>query len=64
MFDLDHPFFNPLWRRIAVTAVCLGWGGVEAWSGNAFWALLFVALGVYCLWSFFIAWKGPFEPRS
>ena len=30
MKDVDHPFFRPLWRRIALVAVCLGWAGLHA----------------------------------
>jgi len=54
MFDLDHPFFRPLWRRIAVTAVALVWAGVELANGSIFWAMLFGAFGVYAVWGFFI----------
>ncbi|TIU39371.1 MAG: DUF3329 domain-containing protein, partial [Mesorhizobium sp.] len=25
MKDYEHPFFRPLWRRIAVVVVCLIW---------------------------------------
>ncbi|RVD37518.1 DUF3329 domain-containing protein, partial [Mesorhizobium sp. M4A.F.Ca.ET.020.02.1.1] len=29
MKDYEHPFFRPLWRRIAVVAVCLAWSVIE-----------------------------------
>ncbi|RVD46526.1 DUF3329 domain-containing protein, partial [Mesorhizobium sp. M8A.F.Ca.ET.023.02.2.1] len=25
MKDYEHPFFRPLWRRVAVVAVCVIW---------------------------------------
>ncbi|TIM59821.1 MAG: DUF3329 domain-containing protein, partial [Mesorhizobium sp.] len=25
MKDSEHPFFRPLWRRVAIVAVCLVW---------------------------------------
>ncbi len=60
MFDLDHPFFKPLWLRIVVVAVALGWALVEFASGSAFWGILFGALGVYAAYKFFI----DFNPRD
>ncbi|TIT56050.1 MAG: DUF3329 domain-containing protein, partial [Mesorhizobium sp.] len=37
MKDYEHPFFRPLWRRIAVVAVCLAWSVIEFASGTPFW---------------------------
>jgi hypothetical protein len=59
LLDLRHPWFRPLWRRIAVVAVCLGWAGFEVWGGSVFWAILFGAAGLYAAWCFFIAWQEP-----
>ena len=53
MFDMDHPFFRPLWVRLAVLAVCFGWALVELMSGSPGWAMIFGALGAYAGWSFF-----------
>ena len=60
MFDLDHPFFRPLWLRILVVAASLGWAVVELRGGAFFWAALFAAVGVYAAWRFFVT----FEPRD
>lgn len=54
-FDVQHPFFLPLWRRIVTVAACLGWAAVELSGGNVFWAILFAAPGVWCAHQFFIA---------
>ena len=59
-FDLQHPFYKPLWIRVLVTALCLGWAAVELSAGQPFWAILFGAVGVYCAHQFFIA----FNPRD
>jgi len=40
-FDFEHPFFDPLWIRIAVFGVCMGWGLFELLAGAPFWAILF-----------------------
>lgn len=54
-FDVQHPFFLPLWRRVATVAACLGWALFELSAGNLFWAILFAAPGVWCAHQFFIA---------
>jgi hypothetical protein len=51
--DTDHPFFRPLWIRILVVAICLGWAAFEFATASAFWGVLFLALGVYAAWGFF-----------
>ncbi|RMD89246.1 MAG: DUF3329 domain-containing protein [Alphaproteobacteria bacterium] len=54
-FDLDVPFFLPLWRRVVVVVLCLGWGAWEFVSGAPFWGVLFGAAGLYCAWALLIA---------
>lgn len=54
-FDFDHPFFNPLWIRVLVFAVCIAWGLFEFVAGNVFWGLLFCGLGLWAGHSFFIS---------
>jgi hypothetical protein len=55
-FDLRHPFYRPIWIRIAIVASCLGWAIVEFYNQAPLWGILFGAVGVYCAWGFFIAW--------
>lgn len=59
-FDLQDPFYKPLWIRVLLTAFCLGWAIVEFLADAPFWAILFGAIGIYCLHQFFIA----FKPRA
>ncbi len=60
VFDLDHPWFRPLWRRLLVTGIALGWGLVELASGSPGFAILFLALGAYAAWRLFVT----FDPRG
>lgn len=60
LFDVQLPFFRPLWIRVLVTLVCLGWSAVEFAGGTPFWGILFGAAGVYCAWQFFVV----FAPRG
>lgn len=53
LFDVQLPFFIPLWRRIVLVGACLGWAGMEAYWGNAFWAGLFGLIGLWCGHQFF-----------
>lgn len=58
MLQLRHPFFNPLWRRVAVVAVTAGWGLVELfWGGAVFWSVVFLGLAAVCAWVFLYNWQ-------
>lgn len=59
LFDVQTPFFRPLWRRIAVTAVCFAWTAVEIATGAVFWAILFGAASIYLAWQFFVVFRPP-----
>jgi hypothetical protein len=52
--DLNHPFFRPLWRRVAVVAVCFGWAAFEVANGALLWGALFAGLGAIAAWQFFL----------
>lgn len=54
LFDAQNPFFRPVWRRVAITAVCLGWAVVEFLTGSPFFGILFGAVGIYCIHQFFV----------
>ena len=60
LFDLQHPAFRPLWRRVVITVLCLGWAAVEFASGSPFWGVLFGALGLYVGY----VWFFDFHPRD
>jgi hypothetical protein len=50
MLDRDHPFFRKAWVRWATVLVPLAWAGVEIWTGNPGWAILFGAAGIWAAW--------------
>ena len=59
LLDPAHPFFAPLWRRIIIVVLTLGWAAFEIMTGNPFWAILFGAVGVHCTYQLLIAYPGP-----
>lgn len=55
--DTNHPFFRPLWIRILIVAVCVGWGVMEFVTGAPFWGVIFLGLGGYAAWGFFFDFR-------
>ena len=53
MFDFDHEFFRPRWRRVAIVVFTGGWALVEFANGAPFWGVLVGAISLWCAWSFF-----------
>ncbi len=48
MASFDHPWFKPLWRRVAVVGFCFVWAGVEVFAMHSYvWAGIFAAVGAY-----------------
>lgn len=58
-FDLQVPFFRPLWRRVVTAGLPLIWAVVEVLGGSTGWALLFAGAGLWAGYQFFIAWDLP-----
>ena len=61
MKDHEHPFFRPLWRRIAVVALCAGWAIFEYSQGASMWGMIAAGFTAYAVWQFFYLYK-PAEP--
>ena len=53
LINVQHPFFKPKWRRVALVALCLGWGAFELYHQAAFWMFMFWGIGGYCAYEFF-----------
>ncbi len=53
LFDLNNPFFAPLWRRILIVCILVFWGLVEFYTSNTIWAVIFLILASICLWQFY-----------
>lgn len=54
MFDFDNRFYRPLWLRVLIVGVCIGWGIVEVTTGSPGFAILFAAMGGYAAYRFFV----------
>ena len=54
MKERDVSFFRPLWRRVAVTAVCAGWCVLEFFGHDQTWILITLGLTAYAAWTFFL----------
>ncbi len=62
--DQDHPFFRPLWRRIALVAFCAAWAIWEVQRGEAFWMTIAVGMTAYAAWTFLITYPKPDEQKK
>lgn len=48
-FDVEHPFLVPLWRRIVLVLVCVGWSALEWASGSTFWGVIALGFAGYAI---------------
>jgi len=64
MLNNDHPFLRPLWRRVALVALCLAWAVFESVNGETMWATLAGGMAVLGAWQYLIAYKPPVEPAG
>ena len=63
MKDSEHPFYRPLWRRVAIVAVCAIWTGIEYYNGDQFWVPITFGMTLYAAWSYLWAYN-PREPAA
>lgn len=59
--DADHPFFRPLWRRIAIFAVCVIWAALEFYGGSQNWGIIALAFAAYAAYAYLFNYKPPDE---
>ena len=57
--DLHHPFFRPIWRRVAVMVFLVIWLAIEIVSGSFWWALLVGGIAIYAAHEFFLVFDPP-----
>lgn len=55
LFDVDIPFFLPVWRRVVAVALAVLWGLFEISTGAMFWGIIFISMGLIAAWRFSIA---------
>jgi hypothetical protein len=61
--DYEHPFFRPLWRRIAIVVVCAAWAVLEFATGGGFWGMIAIGFTGYAAWQFLYLYK-PVDPAA
>ena len=62
---LDHPFYRPRWRRIAIVAVTAAWTAMELLTQpDSMWAIIAGGMFVYSVWVFLITWRDREPPES
>lgn len=57
----DLTWFAPLWRRVLVLVVCLGWCAFEFLRGDPTWGWIMAAFSAYAIWTFFITFDKKLE---
>ena len=60
LFNVRNPMFRPLWIRLLIVGLTLGWTLMELVNGNHVWAAIFAAAGAWCAWEFFVV----FDPAN
>lgn len=65
LLEIQIDFFIPVWRRVVLVVVCLGWAVLEFSTLNPFWGMIFGGLGLYALWQlFFDGWPDSRDSDS
>lgn len=59
LIDPKDPFYQPLWRRLAIVAVCAAWLGFELHEGAAQPLFAVIAGGIllYAAWVLVLNWQ-------
>lgn len=65
LFELDIPFFLPMYRRVLAVIVPILWAFFEFSNSAYFWGLIFMGLGGIAAWKFYIAdWDAVAEEAA
>ena len=59
IFDFEHPFFQPLWRRITLVVFLGGWSIFEYTRGYQIWAIVFGTICVACINGLLLRYNKP-----
>lgn len=63
--DQDHPFYKPLWRRLALIAAIGVWAFYEiAFVRDPMWMVLTGGLFVYAVWNFIVIWPRADQTKA
>ncbi len=57
--EQKHPFYKPLWRRVAVVVAVALWLAFELYQGSSgLWIAIAGGMLAYAVYTFFITWPG------
>ncbi len=59
MIDPNHPFYDALWRRVLIPAVCFVWVAIELYAGEPVWAGIVAVVGLFATYKLFFDRKAP-----
>jgi hypothetical protein len=63
--EQQHPFYKPLWRRVALVASIVAWLAFELYMGSSgLWIALAGGMLAYAVYIFFITWPKDDEPPA
>jgi len=55
--EQKHPFYKPLWVRVAIVVSIALWLGFEVWQASSgFWLAISAGMLGYAVYTFFITW--------
>jgi len=55
--EQKHPFYKPLWVRVAMVVSIALWLGFEIWQANSgLWMAIAAGMLGYAVYTFFITW--------
>lgn len=57
MIKANDPRYRPLWLRVGITLLCLGWGAFELITGSPGFAIIFIALGLFAGWRLLLTYN-------
>ena len=64
-YEQTSSFYQPLWRRVAITLGVALWLGFEIYGGSGLWIAIAGAMFCYAVWTFFLSWpKTPDNPSQ
>lgn len=53
--DQEHPFFRPLWRRVAIVVLLVLWSAYELiYTRESLWMVISLGALAYAVWTFLI----------
>lgn len=64
MFDLNHPFFLPVWRRYATVALCVVWLLAELNREATAWVILAAAITGWAIKGLLISFDADAAAQS